>query len=100
MTQCKIYKCPHREGRPCCAECGQPCENVCHNHPDRCGCVLTGNRPGRLTYDHEAIYRLVLKGLTNDQVAAQIGCAPSTVGKVVRQYGIIRSRGGPKRGRK
>ena len=48
----------------------------------------------------EGYFYTRLQNPTNDQVAAQIGCAPSTVGKVVRQYGIIRSRGGPKRGRK
>lgn len=97
---CKIYKCA-KQGDICCADCdNRICLNRCLNSPERCGCVLAPPEPRRRreTYDHEAIYRLVLKGMTNDQVADIIGCAPSTVGKVAREHGIFRPRGGQKHG--
>lgn len=95
MRRCKIYKCA-KQGDICCADCdSRTCLNRCLNNPERCGCVLPPPKPRgpREAYDHEEIYRLVLKGLTNDQVADLIGCAPSTVGKVARKYGLFRPRG-------
>ena len=97
MRRCKLVKCAKRGGNPCCADCDdKTCLNRCRNSPERCKCVSYLPPQRKAAYDHEAIYQLVLKGLTYDQVADRIGCAPSTVGKVAREYGLFR----PGRGRR
>ena len=97
MTQCKIYRCRKRPGNPCCAECDAPCILRCANSPERCGCSQQHQptrQTRRQTYDHDAIYRLILKGLTYGQVAAQLGCSLTTVYSVAKGHGIHRRKGG------
>lgn len=36
-TMCYLFNCDHRHGNYCCSGCKKPCDNRCHNTPQKCG---------------------------------------------------------------
>lgn len=47
VTMCQIHFCHVVKTKLCCVECSRQkkCDNVCLNHPSRCGCSY-GGEPG------------------------------------------------------
>lgn len=94
---CKIYACPIVGGkRVCCADClRKNCPNRCLNAPDRCG-VSSVNVSTRKTQvrkkiiDRDEVRALYYEGLSNNQIAQQVGCSASTISKIMASLGLRR----------
>lgn len=96
MRHCKIPVGCKLEDKPCCADCGdKTCEARCWNSPKRCNCweagppkkkrKYTGGRPSRV--DTLQIALLRGKGLSQAEIARQLGCARSTVCAALQRMG-------------
>lgn len=90
MRRCKIPVGCKLEYKPCCADCGdKTCEARCWNKPDRCNCWEDGPPPkkrGRYcTVDKLQIALLRARGLSQGEIARQLGCARSTVHNVLQK---------------
>lgn len=94
MRICKIYNCPHVEGRICCKDCVDKCIDQCLNSPDRCKCVGEGavERVHSTKVDAERVIELAKRGRTNKEIAEEVGCSPSHVSYITTNAGLRRRR--------
>lgn len=86
MRRCKIApnSCKNPD-KPCCRNCAAEYSNACLNHcensPDRCG-LSTNIKPVKSASqktDWDEIYRLYKTGVSQRDIARQLGCGKSTV---------------------
>jgi len=95
VRRCNIPppRCRHRYVAPCCVDCGETdCPVRCMNSPDRCRCWEEGpavkeRKLGRRV-DTARIAQLYDQGLTQAQIAEQVGCCKQTVLAVLRELGV------------
>ena len=78
--------------RHCCADCGdETCEARCWNSPKRCSCWAEGpltKRERVRKIDDLQVALLYGKGLTQSEIARQLGCARSTVYASLKRMGV------------
>ena len=95
MKTCKIApsSCRHRYTTPCCKDCQEAdCPVRCQNDPGICGCWA--DRPPRRKQKRkvdslQAVW-LHEQGLTQAEIAGQLGCCKNTVGTILREMGVSR----------
>lgn len=97
MRRCKIAPPSCKQpGQPCCKSCSDKlCESRCLNDPKWCGCWDEGpppqRRERRTRLDRAEIFRLYNQGLLQREIAAQLGCSISGVGRVLSEKGAGRN---------
>lgn len=95
MRRCNISppSCRHRFTAPCCKDCQETgCPNRCLNDPGICGCWRDGppcQKRERKVNSLQAVW-LHEQGLTQSEIAKQLGCSRNTVGTILREMGVSR----------
>lgn len=93
MRHCTIATGCKKPDKPCCTDCpDKACLARCQNSPSRCKCWEDG--PRRKARGHKIgtlpVVYLHEKGLTQMEIAKQLGCSRHTVGNILREMGVGR----------
>lgn len=96
MRRCKIAVGCKRADKPCCTDCSdKTCQARCQNSPGRCKCWEDGPPPRhreRKVSSLQVAYLYGQLGMTQLEIAGQMGCGRSTVCNILREMGV-RKRG-------
>ncbi len=95
MKRCNIPppSCRHSHAAPCCKDCQEAdCPTRCMNDPERCRCW--SDKPPRKRRERKVdslqVAWLYSQGLTQVQIAEQLGCDRKTVGAILHEIGVSR----------
>ncbi len=96
MKRCNIppSSCQRRRAAPCCADCGKiGCPARCQNDPRYCNCW--SDRPlkqkkARKVNTLQVAFLYGQVGLTQAEIAGQLGCSRSTVCNILREMGVAK----------